>query len=122
MNAIEKAILRHTVRPKVLSDDGERLVLTSAAAKFLPGENAREGIERCIRMLPGVEEAAVDSAKGLTVSYNIAEVNRDGILQWVDTLMETALNAADTRDMMKLSADEIEALGREALTSFRQRA
>ena len=118
MNAIEKAILRRTVRPKVHSDDGERLVLSSAATKYMPEGGAQEGIERCIRLLPGVEEAAVDRAQGMTVSYNIAETNRDQILRWVETLLETALSAADTRDLMKMSADEIEALGREALNRF----
>lgn len=107
MGRIETALIRHYLKPAVTSDLPGRLRLSFKGYQMLPKEALPylHYVQDVMTMLPGVRDAQVNPRIGTAlVTYDASMTNREEILRWIATAVDTGLELAQEVDWTKRSA------------------
>ena len=101
MGRIETALIRHYLKPTVTSDLPGRLRLSFKGYQMLPKEALPylHYVQDVMTMLPGVQGAQVNPRIGTAlVKYDSNMTNREEILRWIATAVDTGLELAQEVD------------------------
>lgn len=111
MGRIETALIRHYLKPAVTSDLPGRLRLSFKGCQMLPKEALPylHYVQDVMTMLPGVRGAQVNPRIGTAlVTYDASMTNREEILRWLATAVDTGLELAQEIDWTKSDVGEEE--------------